>query len=90
MNMQLIEKRLTKLENKLLNVEQNTNKILSILELSIEPNCHKMENHVNFVEKIYETTRKPLNFIFEKISKIRYLGYSKEKYNISLPTIEKH
>ena len=48
----------------------NGNLILEKLDKleTIEENCSKMGNHINFVEAVYETMRTPLQYISNKLS----------------------
>jgi hypothetical protein len=50
-----------------------------LLKLSIEnltKICSRMDSHINFVEKTYDTLKTPLNYLTNKVS---YITGSREK-----------
>jgi len=48
------------IENKIDKIDKKLDKILLILENSIELNCNRMGNHINFIENVYENIKFPL------------------------------
>jgi len=65
---QEIKYKLDSLEYKLIDLEVKLNKITDLLERDISPNCNKMSNHIDFVDKVYDTVKSPLNFMCNKIN----------------------
>ena len=63
-----IIKKLEILEEKINRIEVNIDLILSSLKNDISENCKKMNNHINFIENIYENVKYPLNYICKKVS----------------------
>jgi hypothetical protein len=59
-----INERLNIIENKL-------DTILDLLKNDIDTKCSKMSNHIEFIEKIYENMKYPLEFICNKINNIQ-------------------
>ena len=51
------------LDNKLNLIEKKIDKITEILENSVDLNCKKMSQHINFIENIYQHVRFPLFYI---------------------------
>ena len=47
-------------------LEYKLDKILEILEKTGE-DCSKMSGHIDFIEKIYENVKNPLNYMCEKV-----------------------
>ena len=65
---QEIKYKLDSLEYKLIDLEVKLNKITDLLERDISPNCNKMSNHIDFIDKVYDTVKSPLNFMCNKIN----------------------
>ena len=65
---QEIKYKLDSLEYKLIDLEVKLNKITDLLERDISPNCNKMSSHIDFVDKVYDTVKSPLNFMCNKIN----------------------
>tara|TARA_B100001027_G_C16185057_1_gene293329 strand:- start:267 stop:509 length:243 start_codon:yes stop_codon:yes gene_type:complete len=63
-----IKSKLDSLEYKLIDLEVKLNKILELLENDIAPNCNKMSTHIDFVDKVYDTVKSPLNFMCNKVN----------------------
>ena len=57
-----LNKRIGILENKM-------DKIIDLMENSIKPNCEKMSYHIDFIEKIYQNVKNPLNSICNLFSR---------------------
>ena len=78
-------KKLKDLENKMIILEEKLDKISSLLEGDIGKNCQKMNQHIHFVERIYDNVKRPLGYLCNKInffSKDR--NYSLENKDYSL------
>lgn len=65
-----IQSKLNSLEYKLIDLEIKLNKILELLENDIKPNCNKMNTHIDFVDKVYDSVKNPLDFICNKVNKL--------------------
>ena len=65
-----IKSKLNSLEYKLIDLELKLNKILELLEKDISPNCNKMSSHIDFVDKVYDSVKNPLDFICNKVNKL--------------------
>jgi hypothetical protein len=63
-----IKSKLDSLEYKLIDLEVKLNKILELLENDVAPNCNKMSTHIDFVDKVYDTVKSPLNFMCNKVN----------------------
>ena len=63
-----IKNKIDSLEYKLIDLEVKLNIILELLENDIAPNCNKMSSHIDFVDKVYETVKSPLNFMCNKVN----------------------
>lgn len=63
-----IKSKLDSLEYKLIDLEVKLNKITDLLERDISPNCNKMSSHIDFVDKVYDNVKSPLNFMCNKIN----------------------
>jgi len=63
-----IKSKLDSLEYKLIDLEVKLNKITELLEKDISPNCKKMSSHIDFVDKVYDTVKSPLNFMCNKVN----------------------
>jgi|TARA_Y100000389_G_scaffold163415_1_gene166669 hypothetical protein len=77
-----IKSKLNSLEYKLIDLEVKLNKITELLEKDISPNCNKMSNHIDFVDKVYDTVKSPLGFICSKVSLLGSNNENKE-YNLT-------
>jgi hypothetical protein len=65
---QEIKYKLDSLEYKLIDLEVKLNKITDLLERDISPNCNKMSSHIDFIDKVYDNVKSPLNFMCNKIN----------------------
>lgn len=63
-----IKTKLDSLEYKLIDLEVKLNTILELLERDISPNCNKMSSHIDFVDKVYDSVKSPLNFMCNKVN----------------------
>ena len=63
-----IKSKLVSLEYKLIDLEVKLNKILELLENDVAPNCNKMSTHIDFIDKVYDTVKSPLNFMCNKVN----------------------
>ena len=63
-----IKNKLDSLEYKLIDLEVKVNKILELLENDVAPNCNKMSTHIDFIDKVYDTVKSPLNFMCNKVN----------------------
>ena len=63
-----IKSKLDSLEYKLIDLEVKLNKILELIENDVSPNCNKMSSHIDFVDKVYDTVKSPLNFMCNKVN----------------------
>ena len=63
-----IKSKLNSLEYKLIDLEVKLNTILELLENDVAPNCNKMSSHIDFVDKVYDTVKSPLNFMCNKVN----------------------
>lgn len=67
-----------KLDEKLDKLEKKIDCILEILETKVSKECEKMSTHIDFIDKVYEKVKNPLNFITNKINHV----YIKNDSNI--------
>tara|TARA_B100000683_G_scaffold265618_1_gene296817 strand:- start:1053 stop:1295 length:243 start_codon:yes stop_codon:yes gene_type:complete len=63
-----IKSKLDSLEYKLIDLEVKLNKILELIENDVSPNCNKMSTHIDFIDKVYDTVKSPLNFMCNKVN----------------------
>lgn len=63
-----IKNKLDSLEYKLIDLEVKLNKILELLENDVSPNCNKMSTHIDFIDKVYDSVKSPLNFMCNKVN----------------------
>lgn len=50
------------------NMEKKLDFILELLEKEVKPSCHKMSQHINFIDNIYDNVKQPLAFVCNKIN----------------------
>lgn len=70
-----LENKIDNLEKKLDNLETKLDKIYDLITNNIVNSCNKMNNHINFIENVYETIKMPMFFI---VNKIKYLSEFKK------------
>jgi hypothetical protein len=68
MSIELIIKKLDKLELKIQSIEEKIDNLNYKLDNNIINNCEKMGSHVDFVENVYEKVRYPLQYLSNKLS----------------------
>ena len=59
--------RLDVVEERLTNIEKKIDLLLEKMEISVKE-CNKMGEHIDFIENVYDTVKKPLNFICDKVN----------------------
>ena len=64
---EVIERKLDRIEV----IERKLDLILFKLDGSVIKNCDKMGTHIDFVNSVYTTVKVPLNYISNKIQKIK-------------------
>ena len=64
----MIDKRLTNLENDVKNINKKCDMILELLKDNSK-DCKKMSSHIDFIDNVYENVRAPLNFVCNSINK---------------------
>ena len=57
-----MNKRLTNIETKLENIETKLENLIVILKI-VEKNGSKMNEHIDFVDNIYNIVKQPLNYL---------------------------
>lgn len=63
-----VKSKIDSLEYKLIDLEVKLNKIIELIENDVAPNCNKMSSHIDFVDKVYDTVKSPLNFMCNKVN----------------------
>ena len=63
------------IKNRLSNIENKLDKLLLILDENMVENCNKMGEHIDFVENVYKTVKKPLEYVSNKINFISNIEY---------------
>jgi archaellum component FlaC len=66
-NLVNIEKRLENIENKLGNNENNIENIKNDINC-IKNSAIHMDNHISFIENVYDNVKSPLFYVLEKLS----------------------
>ena len=59
-------------------------KMLTEIVVRLEKSCSRMDDHITFVDHVYERVQRPMNFVLGKVS--RLMGRSEQV----LPQIEKN
>lgn len=70
-----MDKEIEDIKNRLSNIENKLDKILLTLDSNLIENCNKMGDHIEFVENVYDTVKKPLDFVLDKINTISNIEY---------------
>ena len=70
-----LETKIDNLEQKIDNLEQKIDDIYNLLSNNVVNSCDKMNNHINFIENVYDKIKMPMFFI---INKIKYLSEFKK------------
>jgi len=77
---------MSRIEETLYLIQESLRKIeerLSRIEEELHISAQKMGNHIDFVEGVYSSVRRPLDFVKKKIENISGLG----REHISLPQV---
>ena len=61
--------KIDELEIKIDKIEKNIEKILTILENNIGPNCSRMNSHISFIESVYNNVKSPMDYICNTINR---------------------
>ena len=70
-----LEKKIDSLEKKMDKLDSKLDTIYDLISNNIVNSCNKMNNHINFIENVYETIKMPMFFI---VNKIKYLSEFKK------------
>lgn len=68
MELSFIHEKIEHIEDKLIEIETKIDKIIECLEEKVNPNCEKMNQHINFIEKIYDNVKNPLGYFCNLIN----------------------
>lgn len=66
-----MDNRIYELEKKIDSINKKLDNIERILQNDIKNECDRMGEHINFIEKVYDNLKAPINYI---IDKSKYLG----------------
>jgi hypothetical protein len=61
-------------------------KQLTDIVLRLEKSCSRMDDHIDFVDHVYETAQAPVNFVLQKVS--RLMGSSQTTQRLLAPPRE--
>lgn len=67
----ILNDKINEIDNKISEIDDKLSDILILLERDVKPNCNKMNNHIDFIENIYQNVKNPLGFLCNKINYIR-------------------
>jgi hypothetical protein len=70
------------LNEKLDNNNKLLNEVLKILNNDVKNNCQKMNEHIDFVENVYDVVKSPLNYICNSINSNRDLPSNEKQLEI--------
>lgn len=62
---------LLSLSKKVDKLQEDVDKILSLLESSVKNNCDKMSEHIDFIEDVYSKVKYPMDYVVDKINNTR-------------------
>ena len=65
--------------NKLDSIEKRLDNIETSLG-KITKSSQQMENHIEFVETVYDNIKTPFNYIMEKVTPIARIAYIEDRY----------
>tara|TARA_B110000858_G_C17657133_1_gene405491 strand:+ start:572 stop:811 length:240 start_codon:yes stop_codon:yes gene_type:complete len=71
-----ISDKINSLEQKIITLETKIDLILTMLNDKVEPNCSKMSNHIDFIDKVYDNVKNPLGYICSFVSSKNTNNYS--------------
>lgn len=63
-----LESKINKIERQINQIEDKIDKILEIVETN-KNNCQKMSSHIDFIERIYENVKAPMDYICNNVNK---------------------
>ena len=66
---------------KLISLEKKIDNIHNLLTGTLQSNCEKMGEHIDFIEKVYDNVKNPLGYI---CNKVKYLS-GNEQHTLTLP-----
>ena len=64
----IIKNDINTLNNKIDALSLKMDNIISILNIDIKKNTEKMGDHIDFIERIYDNVKQPLEYLCNKIS----------------------
>ena len=64
----ILESKMNKIEIQINQIEDKIDKILEIVETN-KNNCQKMSSHIDFIERIYENVKAPMDYICNNVNK---------------------
>ena len=65
-----LEEKVNQLNISLKEIDQKIDIIINILNKDVKDKCNKMGEHIDFVDSVYETLKKPLEFVSSKVNYI--------------------
>jgi archaellum component FlaC len=72
MNLQNIADILEKIQNRLDNIESHLKLLSDDIRINVRPETAKMSSHIDFIEKVYNAVKSPLQFICSSTSRQKH------------------
>ena len=74
-NLENIICKIEEIDKKLIEQNKKIDLILKILNEDIKTNCDKMNEHINFINTVYDKVKAPMYYICNKFSNIPTIGW---------------
>jgi hypothetical protein len=74
-SLQELQKTMLVIVKKMETIEQKLDTIETILQNDISKKCDKMEQHIDFVDNVYSSVKKPLGYLCGKVNSFVGFGY---------------
>ena len=66
-----LEEKIDSLDSQINQLNTKIDTILELLTNEVKPSCNKMNDHINFIEKVYDTIKSPMEIICNKVNYLR-------------------
>jgi hypothetical protein len=68
-----IENNILKLDDKLKTIDGKIDMLVNTINQDVKTDCKKMSEHIDFIEKVYENVKAPMNYICSKFNNLMLL-----------------
>ena len=68
-----IEVKIDNIDKDIIKINEKIDLLIEIINKDVKENCQKMSSHIDFIQKVYENVKAPMNYICSKFNNLMLL-----------------